>query len=176
VGWITGIKFLAWWGSFLFATRSILVLGSPRLPSSGYRGIFPGAWIRPVICIWCRNVLWVPRGLSRRGPVLDDSDGHVGERMLPTGQRGGEPKNNPQRADETRKSRKISHLREDNSEMKPGPLGWGFSIWLVTQSCKKVTLRILGIRHWKDRYTLQENGTSQVWPNPWRRRWWCFMS
>jgi hypothetical protein len=84
--------------------------------------------------------------LSRRGSELDDPDGHVGERMLPTGQRGGEAKNNPQRVCETRKSRKITHLREDNYKIKPGPPGWGFSTGLVTQSCKNVTLRIFGRR------------------------------
>jgi hypothetical protein len=57
--------------------------------------------------------------------------------MLPTDQRGEEAKNNPQREDETRKSRKITHPREDKPEIKPGPPGWGFSIGLVTQSCKK---------------------------------------
>jgi hypothetical protein len=63
--------------------------------------------------------------------------------MLPTGQREGKRRITPQRVDESRKSRKVTHLREDNSEIKPGPPGWGFSIGLVTQSCKKLTLRIL---------------------------------
>jgi hypothetical protein len=64
--------------------------------------------------------------------------------MLPTGQRGGEAKNNPQGVDETHKSRKTTHQRENNSEIKPGPPGWGFSIGLVTQSSKKkIILRIL---------------------------------
>jgi hypothetical protein len=66
--------------------------------------------------------------------------------MLPSDQRGGEAKNNPQRVDETCKPRKITHLREDNSEIKLGLPGWGFSIGLVIQYCKKVTLRIFGRR------------------------------
>jgi hypothetical protein len=45
--------------------------------------------------------------------------------------------------DESRKYRKITHLREDNTEIKPGPPGWGFSVGLVTQSCRKVIPRIL---------------------------------
>jgi hypothetical protein len=59
---------------------------------------------------------WVIALPWQRGPVLD-----VVERMLPTGQRGGEAKNIPQQVDETCKSRKITHLREDNSEIKLGP-------------------------------------------------------
>jgi hypothetical protein len=43
---------------------------------------------------------WVIASPWRRGPVLDDPDGHVGEFMLLTGQRGGEAKNNPQQVDE----------------------------------------------------------------------------
>jgi hypothetical protein len=57
--------------------------------------------------------------------------------MLPTGQRGGEAKNNPQEVHETHKSKKITHLREDNSEIKPGPPRWGFSIGLVIHFCKE---------------------------------------
>jgi hypothetical protein len=89
--------------------------------------------------------------------------------MLLTGQRVREAKNNPQGVDETHKSRKITHLREDNSEIKPGPPGWGFSIVMVLQSCKKVILRILRRRETRqrmDQYTLQEDGTGQVWPHP----------
>jgi hypothetical protein len=71
----------------------------------------------------CITTPWVIASPWQRGPVLDDPDGHVGERMLLTGQRGGEVKNNPQRIDETRKSRKITHLRQDNSEIKLGPPG-----------------------------------------------------
>jgi hypothetical protein len=96
----------------------------------------------------------------RRGPVLDDPDSHVGEHMLPTGQSGGETKNNPQRVGKTCKSRKITHPRDDNSEIKQGPPGWGFSIGLVTQSCKKVIPRILRRRETgqkKYQCTLQES-------------------
>jgi hypothetical protein len=72
--------------------------------------------------------------------------------MLLTGQRGGEANSNPQRVDETCKSTKITHLREDNSEIKLGPLGWGFSIGLVTESCKKSdTQNPRKKRNWTDK-------------------------
>jgi hypothetical protein len=81
----------------------------------------------------------LPRGyrlVVAEGRIPSDSDGYAGERLLPTGQRTGEAKNNPQREDESLKSWKTAHLGENNSDTNPGPPGWGFSTGLVTQSCE----------------------------------------
>jgi hypothetical protein len=117
---------------------------------------------------------WVISSPWRRGPVLDDPDGHVGERMLLTGQRDGKRKitNNEKMRLASEGRYDVTYLREDNSEIKPGPSGWWFSIGLVTQCCKKNnTQNPRKKRNWtdnkrKDQYTLQEDGTAHVWPNP----------